>query len=149
MQLVREMYALTDQFPDAERFGLTQPMRRCAISIPSNIAEGAGRSSPKEFRHFPGIARGSLAELETQLLLSQDLGISTPAPDIDRMLQRVFHMLTGLMAKQNSTVEEPVAPYHDAEMPLQIPGPAPLVTRYASRSPVRGDNHRIPIPTPT
>ena len=73
MDLVEHVYLLTDSFPKAETYGLTSQVRRCAISIPSNIAEGNGRDSTKEFLHFIAIAIGSICELETQLLLSQRL----------------------------------------------------------------------------
>ena len=73
MTLVSSVYQLTRSFPDFERFGLTSQIQRAAVSIPSNIAEGQGRLATKEFRQFLGIARGSLKELETQLLISIDL----------------------------------------------------------------------------
>ena len=68
MQLVKVVYQMTSTFPMEERYGLAQQMRRAAVSIPSNLAEGAGRNGIKEYVQFIGIARGSLAELETQLL---------------------------------------------------------------------------------
>lgn len=73
MELVSAVYKLTRTFPDSERFGLASQIQRAAVSIPSNIAEGQGRLATKEFRQFLGIARGSLKELETQLLISIDL----------------------------------------------------------------------------
>jgi four helix bundle protein len=74
MQLVKSVYRLTKTFPPDERYGLALQMRRAAVSVPSNIAEGQGRRGPKEFTHFLSLTRGSLLELETQLLLSIDLG---------------------------------------------------------------------------
>ena len=73
-ELVSSIYELTEQYPNKELFVLTSQMRRAAISIPSNIAEGAARGSTKEFIRFLFIASGSLSELETQILLSVDLG---------------------------------------------------------------------------
>ena len=73
-QLVLEVYRLTTEFPADERFGLSSQIRRCAVSIPSNIAEGSARGSDGEFARFLYIASGSAAELDYQLLLAQDLG---------------------------------------------------------------------------
>lgn len=74
MQLVTEIYKITINFPKEEIYGLTSQIRRAAVSIPSNIAEGAGRKNIKEFRQFLYIALGSLSELETQLLISKNIG---------------------------------------------------------------------------
>ena len=70
MQLTEQVYRLTADFPKSEIYGLSSQMRRSAVSIPSNIAEGQGRDSTKEFLHFLAIAFGSICELETQLLLA-------------------------------------------------------------------------------
>ena len=72
--LVKEVYLLTKKFPTEEKFGLVSQLNRAAVSIPSNIAEGAGRNSKGEFRNFLGNASGSLYELETQLIISNSLG---------------------------------------------------------------------------
>ncbi|SCW70543.1 four helix bundle protein [Mucilaginibacter sp. NFR10] len=69
------VYKATVNYPADERFGLTSQIRRAAVSIPSNIAEGAGRNSNKEFCHFLGIANGSSYELQTQLVISNKLGL--------------------------------------------------------------------------
>ena len=74
MDLVEEIYKLTAAFPIEEKFGLVSQMTRAAVSIPSNIAEGAGRNSDKDFAHFISIAIGSLYELNTQIVLSERLG---------------------------------------------------------------------------
>ena len=73
MNVVTEVYKATLNFPIDEKFGLTSQIRRCAVSIPSNIAEGAGRNTNGEFRQFLGIANGSCYELQTQLILSNTL----------------------------------------------------------------------------
>ena len=78
MQLVQAVYQMTSSFPSEELYGLAQQMRRAAVSIPSNIAEVAGRNGTKEFLNFIGISRGSLAELETQLQLAVMLGFAKP-----------------------------------------------------------------------
>ena len=79
MGLARNIYSLTAGFPRSEKFGLTDQMRRAAVSVPSNIAEGHGRLSDKSFAVFLSQARGSLNELETQLELSTQLGFAQPA----------------------------------------------------------------------
>jgi four helix bundle protein len=73
VDLVKLVYCATATFPKAEIYGLTSQIRRSAISVPSNIAEGQGRLTRKEFRHFLGQARGSLLELETQLIIAKEL----------------------------------------------------------------------------
>jgi four helix bundle protein len=74
MDLARDVYARTEEFPTSELFGLRLQMRRCAVSVASNIAEGHGRLTDAQFRNFLGMARGSLYELETQLELACNLG---------------------------------------------------------------------------
>ena len=74
MALVLDVYRLTQSFPKIETYGLTSQLRRAAVSIPSNIAEGQARLTTGEFKHFLGNARGSLKEVETQILISTDLG---------------------------------------------------------------------------
>ena len=73
LDFVTKIYKLTGQFPNEEKFGLVSQMRRAAVSIPSNISEGAARNSRKEFMNFLHIAQGSTAELETQLLIGRNL----------------------------------------------------------------------------
>ena len=75
VDLTTSIYKLTSGFPAEEKYGLVSQMRRCSISIPSNIAEGAGRSSDKEFKRFLDIAYGSLYELQTQLIVSTKLSL--------------------------------------------------------------------------
>lgn len=74
IELVKEIYKMTTVFPKSELYGLTSQMRRCAVSIPSNVAEGFRRRHPKEFKRFLDIALGSSAELETQLVIAKELG---------------------------------------------------------------------------
>jgi len=97
--LVKEVYRVTATFPNDERFGLTSQMRRAAVSIPSNIAEGAARSGDRELAQFLTIARGSLMELETQLHLAAELGfIDVDARQgLEPQVEKVFALLTGLM----------------------------------------------------
>ena len=74
IELVKSIYKATAYFPKNEMYGLVVQMRRCAVSIPSNIAEGFKRRHPKEFKQFLHIALGSLAEIETQTIIAEDLG---------------------------------------------------------------------------
>ncbi len=73
MEIVKEVYNLTSQLPTDEKFGFISQLNRCALSIPSNIAEGSGRTSNKEFSHFLNIAISSSYELETQLILAEEI----------------------------------------------------------------------------
>ena len=73
IDLVTILYKYTSEYPASEMYGLTSQIRRCAVSIPSNIAEGSARTTKKDFSHFLTMALGSLAELETQLIISRNL----------------------------------------------------------------------------
>ena len=73
MELAKLVYQISVELPDDEKFGLNSQIKRCSISIPSNISEGAGRNSNKEFKYFLSVANGSAYELQTQLLLIGDL----------------------------------------------------------------------------
>jgi four helix bundle protein len=100
MDLVTEIYKVTDDFPKREVYSLTDQIRRAAVSIPSNIAEGQAHYSHREFLHFLRHAAGSLAELETQLLIADRLGYLDHPPTTE-LLQRVHEVgriLNGLIA---------------------------------------------------
>jgi four helix bundle protein len=100
MELVTEIYRVTKKFPKEELFGLMSQLRRAAVSIPSNIAEGKGRLSKGEFRQFLGNARGSLAEVETQILIAQNLSyLDEPETNILlAMVEEVGKVLNGLLS---------------------------------------------------
>jgi four helix bundle protein len=99
--LVKNIYDATTKFPKSELFGITNQMRRAVVSIPSNIAEGYGRHSNKEFKQFLNIARGSIAELQTQLLLTLDLGYINKSvhKELDDEIVEIYKMLNGLIKK--------------------------------------------------
>ena len=99
MQLVKAVYQMTAEFPAEERYGLAQQMRRAAVSIPSNLAEGAGRNGNKEFLNFVGISRGSLAELQTQMQLSVMLGFAMSDHLAFELADTTGKLLTGLHKK--------------------------------------------------
>ncbi len=101
MDLVLDVYTETQKFPPNEMYGLTSQMRRCAVSIPSNIAEGSGRHSTKEFIHFLYVSNASLSELETQLEISQRLGYLQDAEMISRGISRVRVMINNLIRSLN------------------------------------------------
>jgi four helix bundle protein len=97
MALVSAVYSLSGRLPKEELFGLTSQLRRSAISIPSNIAEGAARDTPREFRQFLVIARGSLSELETQVLLVRNLGYVPDTGAVEKQVKQVLMLLNGLI----------------------------------------------------
>ena len=99
MALVRRLYEVTRAFPQEELFGLTSQMRRAAVSIPSNIAEGYGRIYDKERINFLSIALGSASELETQLMISVDLGFinDTDNVELSSLNNEVILMLSSLI----------------------------------------------------
>jgi four helix bundle protein len=103
-ELVLQVYRITRDFPREELYGLTSQMRRAAVSVPSNIAEGCGRGSDPDFARFLIIAAGSASELEYQLLLSRDLGylettlhhsLEEKATEIKRMLSSLIQRVQG------------------------------------------------------
>ena len=98
MELARSVYRLTGRFPGEERFGLVAQMRRAAVSVPSNIAEGQARQGTREFLQFLSHAAGSLGELETQVVLSEQLGYckSDDSVGILRIIADLQRMLRAL-----------------------------------------------------
>ena len=105
--LVVELYPLTRTFPAEERFGLVTQMRRAAVSVPTNIAEGSKRQGKGDFAHFLNIAEGSLAETEYLLMLSRDLGSLTPdvAEPLLTEAGEISRMLHALRSKVDPRVE--------------------------------------------
>ena len=99
IKLVTEIYKLSEKFPRTEAYGLTSQMRRCAVSIPSNIAEGWQRGTKKDYRHFLLIALGSSAELETQLIITKSLNYTQTTDNADSLLLEVLKMLNAMIAK--------------------------------------------------
>ena len=101
MDLVERVYRLTASFPRSEEWGLTAQMRRAVISVPSNIAEGYGRQATGEYRHHLSIGRGSLLELETQVLLGKRLKYLQPvdADSVITEIEQISKMLATLISK--------------------------------------------------
>jgi four helix bundle protein len=108
MDLVMAVYQISRDWPRDKQYGLTSQVRRAAVAIPSNLAEGHGRTGPREFAHHASIAYGSLCELETQLLTADRLGYNSPdavkglavlTTDVRRLIRgllRSLHVATGL-----------------------------------------------------
>jgi four helix bundle protein len=98
VELVTRIYRSTERFPREERYGLTSQIRRAAVSIPANIAEGAGRRSHKEFAYFLSNAQGSASELETELIIANRLGYLDEATfgQLIFDLERIGRLITGL-----------------------------------------------------
>ncbi|MDR2412941.1 MAG: four helix bundle protein [Rickettsiales bacterium] len=104
-QLALDIYKITEKFPKTEQFGLTQQMRRAAISINSNLSEGGSRNSSAEYRHFVGIAKGSAAELEFQIEISNKLGFvdDITAKNLVNSVIEIGKMLSGLCNSLQTT----------------------------------------------
>ena len=104
MELVKEVYIVTGEFPSSEKFGLVSQLRRAAVSIPSYIAEGQGRRSRGEFVQFLGHARGSLFEVETQLLIAAQLGFLSDekSNELQQRVNEVARLMNGLMKSLQS-----------------------------------------------
>ncbi|MBU2018346.1 MAG: four helix bundle protein [Bacteroidetes bacterium] len=99
--LVKEIYIMTSTLPDSEKFGLISQIRRCAVSIPSNIAEGSGRTTDKDFLNFLSMSLSSAYELETQLLLLADL-FAIEIDEVFPKLQSIQRKIGGLKRKLNN-----------------------------------------------
>ncbi len=104
MQLVTDVYQVTKTFPEQERFGLISQMRRAAVSIPSNVAEGAARKTSKKFIHYLYISQGSLSELDTQVEIAKRLGWLKEEDEkrLENAMNRMDKMLSGLIRHQKS-----------------------------------------------
>jgi four helix bundle protein len=107
MDLVLAVYHVMKQLPREEQYGLTSQVRRAAVAIPSNPADGHGRTGPREFAHHASIAYGSLCELETQLLLADRLGYTPPdeSMDLAALTTEVRRLLRGLLRSLHGSME--------------------------------------------
>ena len=97
LALAKEIYKLTDLLPARENYALADQMRRCAVSVPSNIAEGSRRIGRKDYAHFVAMAHGSLAELETQLLIAKDRYPKIPFVSLETSIDEISRMLLVLI----------------------------------------------------
>ena len=97
MALAEEIYAVTRRFPRDEIYGITAQLRRAAVSVTANIAEGAGRESDREFLQFLYIARGSLCEVETLMMLCRNTGYCTEQDGMEERISQIFARLGGLI----------------------------------------------------
>ena len=99
MLFSKVVYELINQFPAAEKYALSDQVRRAAVSVPSNIAEGCGRASNRDYAHFLSIARGSLYETMTQLEMAKELGYIESIDEVEVLAAEICRMLTTLMKK--------------------------------------------------
>ena len=106
LNLVEDIYKLTKSFPASENFGLTSQLRRAAVSLPSNITEGASRASTKDFIRFLNISSGSLAEIETQLVIAERIGYITFKEDLKNNITTIRKMIYRLKQSLNNKVKQ-------------------------------------------
>jgi four helix bundle protein len=106
MALAKSVYETTQSFPKHELYSLSGQMRRSALSVPSNIAEGAARETPAELLRFLHFARGSLAELETQAMLAEEIGYLNDDGTLLRQLNDVYGLLNGLINRVRSSLND-------------------------------------------
>ncbi|PRY07842.1 four helix bundle protein [Pontibacter ummariensis] len=104
IQLAKEVHERTSAFPASEKFGLTSQINRAVVSVPSNIAEGSGRSTNKDFRNFLGFALGSSYELETQLLLAKEFGY-LPEKQFEVLLARLITLQKKISSLKNKLTD--------------------------------------------
>jgi len=108
IEMVTDLYKVTSSFPKEEMYGLISQIRRSAVSIPSNIAEGAGRNSEKEFKQFLHIALGSLSELETQLLIAHNIGYleKTVYEEFNLQIINLIKMISAFINHINNKIKD-------------------------------------------
>jgi four helix bundle protein len=106
IELAKVVYSLTQKFPPAEKFGLTSQMRRAAVSIPSNIAEGNARQSRRDYVHYLIVARGSLAELDTQLVIARELKMISDTDPLRAQIQEMARTLQSLIRRLRDAQED-------------------------------------------
>lgn len=108
IKMVTDVYKLTERFPGHELYGLTSQIRRSAVSVPSNIAEGAARNSTKEYINFLSIAQGSCSELETQMIIAKNLGYDSDGniASILEELDEISMMITGLQRSLRKNIQK-------------------------------------------
>ena len=106
INLVTSIYKITDSYPKAELFGIISQIRRCVVSVPSNISEGVVKHSDKETLRFLDIALGSLAELDTQMIISQNLGYINDNEIIEKQISKVRALLNGLINYYNKQLKD-------------------------------------------
>ncbi len=104
IDMATDVYRLTTNFPKEEKYGLTSQIRRSAVSVPSNIAEGAGRNTNKEFNHFLGISNGSAYELQTQLIISKDLDLVDSR--VEQVLDQIDQIQKMIYSLQNKLITD-------------------------------------------